>query len=247
MNIRGHAFNFKIIFQTEKNLLENKIIRNLVESKRAEVLSFGSIRFKQDKNTIWINKGSITVYSNNSYYSEDANHTKFRALQDIDQLARDLKYKFQLMGIYGIQIFREHYGLIFNEFAKWILSQNRKFTLENKNNKAIFWVDDSMKDDIGFKEFEGNNPGKINNAAKLFESHDRTNWSQTPEVQIKINEQQQEINRQFGEGFKETTKQLNYFGENMVSHVKAIQGISAGLEQQTKLFEELRDFLKNKQ
>jgi len=240
MNKRGHAFNFKIVFQGETNLLENKIIKGLVESNKAEVLSFGSIKFREDKNTIWINKGSITIYSNNSYYSEDANHTKFKALQDIDQLVRDLKYRFQLKGIYGIEIFREHYGLIFNQFAEWILSQNKKFKLENNKNKTIFWVDDSMKDDVGLKEFEGNSPGKINKAAKLFESHERTNWDVTPEFIL-------DSFKQSAEATQKNAEQLNYFGENMVSHVKAIQRISAGLQQQTKLFEEIRDFLKSKQ
>lgn len=44
--------------------------------------------------------------------------SKFTALKDLDNLVKYLKDKFNFKGIYGIEIFREHYGLIFNEFAK---------------------------------------------------------------------------------------------------------------------------------
>jgi hypothetical protein len=110
--------------------------------------------------------------------------SKFTALKEVDNLVKYLKTKFDIKGIYGIEVFREHYGLIFNEFAKWTLERNEKMEVKDKGNKSIIWVDDSKEDDIGLKEFEGSNPLQVNSADKLFKSHVKTNWSCTPEFTI---------------------------------------------------------------
>ena len=155
LNKRGHAFNFKILFPEEKDLREKDLVISELKKKKLEELGFGSYKFNKKKNTIWINKESLTIYSNNSYYSENALHSKFTAIRDIDNLIGDIKRKFNFRGVYGIEVFREHYGLIFNKFAEWCLGKGKKLYVKDKGNKAILWVDDSRKDDIGLKEFEG--------------------------------------------------------------------------------------------
>lgn len=198
LNKRGHAFNFKIIFPQEENLKLKPKVKEFLNKKKATKLKFGSIKFTYKKNTIWINKGSLTIYSNNSYYSKNALHSKFIAIRDIDTVCRHLKHKFELRGIYGIEIFREHYGLIFNEFASWILAKREKLDIKNKNNKSILWVDDSKKDDIGLKEFEADDPLRINKADNYFKSQEKTGWKYTPELQEKIfNEQSQTFDKLF--------------------------------------------------
>ena len=154
LNKRGHAFNFKIHFPKEKNLLEKSKVKHELKVGNLKTLSFGSAKLIKDKCTIWINKnGTLTIYSNNSYYSDDALHSKFRQLKDIDNLVIYLKDRFGFSGIYGIEIFREHYGLIFNKFAQWINKKGGKMLVKEKGNKAILWVDKSRKDDIGRDEF----------------------------------------------------------------------------------------------
>ena len=183
LNKRGHAYNVSVFFPNEEDLRIKKKVINEFKLKKLGKLPFGSYSLKKDKNTIWINKNSLTIYSSNSYYSKNALHSKFRALKDIDNLIQYLKGRFGFKGIYGIEIFREHYGLIFNKFAKWILGKGKKLYVKEKGNKTILWVDNSRKDDVGLEEFEGSDPIKINKADDFFESKDKTGWrDETPEV-----------------------------------------------------------------
>jgi len=182
MNKRGHAFNFKIYFPQEKtNLKEKNAVKKDLQDKRLKVLPFGSYQLIKNKNTIWINNHNLTIYCNKSYYSADALKSKFGALRDVDILVKNLRDKYNFKGSYGIEVFREHYGLIFNKFAKWLLDRGQKLTIKDEGDKSTLWVDDSRKDDLGLKEFEGSNPIEINKADNFFESCERTDWEVTPE------------------------------------------------------------------
>jgi len=238
LNKRGHAFNFKIHFPSEKNLLEKKKVKHEFKVGNLEQLQFGSMKLIKDKCSIWINKGSLTIYSNNSYYSDNALHSKFRALKDIDNLVKHLKDRFGFIGMYGIEIFREHYGLIFNKFAQWILKRGDKLYVKEKGNKTILWVDDSRKDDVGLEEFEGKDPLGINSADEYFASHERTGWKVTPEFALKAF-------NQAGELIKKNAEQLEYYAENQVTHVGLMKNIDANLLKQTQLFQEMRDWMQN--
>lgn len=245
LNKRGHAYNFKIIFPKEEDLRKKDKVINEFKLKKLEKLPFDSYKLKKDKNTIWINKDSLTIYSSNSFYSENALHSKFRSLKDIDNLINYLIGRFNFNGIYGIEIFREHYGLIFNKFAKWLLSKNKKMYVRNHGNKVILWIDNSRKDDIGLEELESQDPLKINSADKLFNSHEKTNWEVTPEFVLdSLGKTSNQI--------KKNAENLDYHAENMRAHVgatknlsKAANQISNNLERQNKLFESMVELLKN--
>jgi hypothetical protein len=236
LNKRGHAHNFKVIFPSEENLKEKPLVKEFIlKSKRKpKILPFGSIKFKFKRYTIWINKDSLTIYSNNSYYSQDALHSKFMALKDIDLVISTLKQKFAFRGLYGIEIFREHYGLIFNKFAEWILSKGGKLDVKNKGNKTILWVDDSKKDDIGLKEFEGSDPQKINKADKYFEDQEKTNWEVTPSFLM------ENINKLTDNQSKQH-QDIMLFAEQLNRHIPAYEGMSkiTGM-----LLEEIKDLKK---
>jgi hypothetical protein len=217
LNKRGHAHNFKVIFPQELGDLRLKhLIKNQIAIKRIQALKFGSLKFNYKRFTIWINKSTLTIYSRNSYYSNDALMSKFTALKDLDKLIGYLKDKFDIKGIYGIEIFREHYGLIFNEFAKWLLDKGSKMEIKDKGNKSILWVDDSKDDDIGLKEFESPNPLIINNADTLFESHLRTGWKVTPEFELEA------INK-LTNAIATMGNQLLEYKEQNVQHLALIQ------------------------
>lgn len=232
MNKRGHAHNVKIYFPMEKNLIEKPKIKNELKSKILEKLPFGSLKFIKKKYSIWINKESLTIYSNNSYYAKNALHTKFKALKDIDMLVRELKDRFGIKGAYGIEVFREHYGLIFNKFAQWILKRGSKLYVKEKGNKTILWVDNSRKDDVGLEEFEADDPLRANAADEYFNSHERTGWRVTPEKVL-------EMFSEAGELIKKNAENLNYYGEQVVAHVGLMKNIDANLHRQTELFEKI--------
>lgn len=184
LNKRGHAHNFTIHFHKKTNLHELPKIKTDIKTKVFEKLKFGSYKFIKNGFTIWINKDKLTIYSNNSYYSGNALHSKFYALRDVDNLVQNLIWKYNIPQYYGIEIFREHYGLIFNQFAKWLNKQGRKMYVQDKKGKSILWVDKSRKDDIGLEEFESDDPQTINNADDFFESKEKTGWKDdTPQVE----------------------------------------------------------------
>ncbi len=248
LNKRGHAFNFKIHFPKETNLLEKKKVKKEFELGNLEELNFGSLKLIKDKCSIWINKnGTLTIYSNNSYYSDNALHSKFSQLRDIDNLVTNLKERFGFSGVYGIEVFREHYGLIFNKFAKWINKRNQKLYVKNVGNKTILWVDKSRKDDIGLDEFEGEDPLKINSADNFFSSKDKTGWKDdTPQVEDntkKIEDHDGVINKSMKvlEGY---TKQIALHLQVEKKQLTNLNKQDKHFEDQTKILGEIRDYLK---
>lgn len=233
LNKRGHAFNFKIFFSNEINFLDNPQVKTEYKQKKLKLLKFGSFKLKRDNTTVWINKGSITAYSSNSYYSGNALHSKFRFLQDADTLAQYLKDRFNFKGIYGIEVFREHYGLIFNKFAQWLLKKGKKMYVRNEKNKAILWVDASRKDDINLKEFEGTNAIEINNADTFFNSHEKQNWKVDADFTLKAIGGLTQATAQ-------NTKNLDSYAQHLSAHVESIKKLGAGVEELTKIVKELK-------
>lgn len=224
LNKRGHAYNFKIVFPKEENLINKPKVQHELKTKNLERLQFGSLKLIKDRCSIWINKGSLTIYSNNSYYSKNALHSKFKALKDVDSLVIYLRDRFGFSGIYGIEVFREHYGLIFNKFAKWILNKNKKLYVKEKGDKTILWVDASRKDDIGLEEFEGGDPIRINSADNLFQSHEKTGWKVTPEFTLNsFNEA--------GQMIKQNAANLDYYAKHLGSHVESVQILGKRVDQ----------------
>lgn len=235
LNKRGHAYNFKIIFSEERDLRRKDFVRNELKKGKIKKLGFGSFKLTKNKNTIWINKESLTIYSSNSYYSKNALHDKFAALRDVDKLARDMQRRFDFKGIYGIEIFREHYGLIFNKFAEWCLGKGKKLYVKDKGNKAILWVDDSRKDDIGLKEFEGKDPRTINNADTFFKSHEEHNFKHDADF----------IDKGFDNTNKaiiESSHQIKFLAENQIQQGKDIKEFASQIRTHIPAYKKMGDF-----
>jgi hypothetical protein len=194
---RGHGHNTTILFPKEENLWEKDRVKKEYSQKKIKRLGFGSYKLNYKGFTIWINKKSLTIYSNNSYFSEDALKSKFWALKDLDNLAKYLRGRFDLKGIYGLKIFREHYGIIFNKFAEWLLGQRRKMHVKDKGGDSILWIDDSMKDNIGakvkLKEFEGKDPQKINTVGEWGKDMDDEGWPLISEMKGDLIDNKKEL------------------------------------------------------
>jgi len=254
LNKRGHAHNFKVIFPSEEDMRKNIEVLKYINRKPqinkktgklmkirnpAKVLNNGCISFRYKNYTIWINKESLTLYSKHSYYSSDALHSKFMALKDTDNLIKYFKQRFSFKGVYGVEVFREHYGLIFNQFAEWLLDRGGKLDIKNKGNKSILWVDDSKKDDIGLKEFEGTNPLSVNKAdERFFKEHEETNWEWSPKVIAKkFNNTNQMINK--------VTQNQIMFNNNFKSHIEAIRTLSQTVKELKEEVKNLKNARKN--
>lgn len=216
LNKRGHGHNLTIHFHKKTQL---KLLPKVKEDKKLgilEELGFGSLKFIKDGFTIWINTNNLTIYSNNSYYSNNAIHSKFRLLRDIDNLVEYLVLKYNFPKSYGVEVFREHYGLIFNKFAKWLIKKGKKMYVKDKRGKSILWVDKSMKDDIGLEEFEGEDPIIINNADTFFDSHEKHKFKVDADYTLKA------INKLIAAQL-ESSLQLTKYEEQNKEHLKLIQ------------------------
>lgn len=248
-NKRGHAHNITVHFNKKINLKDLPKVKQEKKAKLFEVLDFGSLKFVRKGFTIWINNHNLTLYSNNSYYSGDSLKAKFMALREVDNLIQNLIWKYNFPQVYGIEVFREHYGLIFNKFAKWLNKKGRKMYVQDKKGKTILWVDKSRKDDIGLEEFEGEDPLVINKADNFFESKERTGWvDDTPIVKEnvkRINDHEKVLNK--------SMKVLEGYAQQIALHLEVeskqltnLERQDKHFENQTKLFEEILKELKKR-
>jgi len=218
-NKRGHGHNITIHFTKKVDLWDLPQVKQDKHSKILKELGFGSLKFVRDGFTIWINKHTLTFYSNNSYYSGNALHSKFAALRNIDTLIENLILKYNFPKHYGIEIFREHYGLIFNKFAKWLNKQGKKMYVQDKKGKSILWVDKSRKDDVGLDEFEGEDPMKINNADSFFDSHEKHNFKVDADFILKNKEKTDEKIGGHDKVLEKSMKVLEGYTEQIALHL----------------------------
>lgn len=230
---RGHAHNFKVYFHKKVNLKELTKIKQDASLGVFQRLPFGSLKFIRKGFTIWINSHNLTIYSNNSYYSKNALHSKFIALRSVDNLVQNLILKYNLPDNYGIEIFREHYGLIFNAFAKWLNSRGRKMYVEDKKGKTILWVDKSRKDDIGLDEFEGEDPLIINNADTFFKSHEKHGFK--VDADFTLNGLNVLTN-----ACKDNAKNLNDYAVHLKAHVESVKQLGSAVTELTKVVKEIK-------
>ena len=243
---RGHGHNITIHFLKKVDFWELPQVKQDLKMKILKRLEFGSLKFVRDGFTIWINKHHLTIYSNNSYYSGDALHSKFSALRNVDTLVENLILKYNFPKKYGIEIFREHYGLIFNKFAQWLNKKGKKMYVQDKKGKSILWVDKSRKDDVGLDEFEGEDPLMINNAGTFFDSHEKHKFKidadhildKEKKTDAKINDHDKVIGK--------SMEVLEGYAEQIALHLRVEQAQEKHLEDQTQLFREIRDELKTR-
>lgn len=245
-NKRGHAHNFTIHFSKKIDLLKLPKVRQDKALKILQELKFGSLKFVKNGFTIWINKNNLTFYSNNSYYSKDALHSKFYALRDADTLVENLILKYNFPKSYGIEVFREHYGLIFNDFAKWLIKQNKKLYVKERGNKTILWVDKSRKDDIGLQEFEGEDPIKINNADTFFDSHQKHGFKVDADYILKNKEMTDQKLQGHDQVIEKSMQVLQGYAEQIALHLEVEKEQLITQKKMQKTLDEIHAHTKSK-
>lgn len=240
-NKRGHAHNITIHFKKKIELKELPKVKTELKAGLFEILEFGSLKFTRKGFTIWINKHNLTIYSNNSYFSENSLHSKFRALREIDNLVENLVLKYNFPKEYGIEVFREHYGLIFNKFAQWLIKKGKKMYVKDHRGKSLMWVDKSRKDDIGLQEFESEDPILINNSDTFFNSHEDTGWKNNAYA---IENNTKEIKDQ-KKVLTKSMQVLEGYAQQISLHLKVEQAQEKHLKDQTEIFKEIKDLLQD--
>lgn len=244
-NKRGHAHNFTIHFSKKIDFWKLPKVKQDKKMKILKDLKFGSLKFVRDGFTIWINKNTLTIYSNNSYYSGNALHSKFSALRNVDTLIGNLILKYGLPKIYGIEIFREHYGLIFNKFAKWLNKKGKKMYVQDRKGKSILWVDKSRKDDIGLNEFEGEDPIKINNASTFFDSHEKHKFKVDADHILKNEKETKEKLKHHDQVTDKAIRTLGKYDEQIALHLIVEKEQLITQKDMQKTLRDMRDFMKN--
>lgn len=250
---RGHGHNTTIHFLKKVDFWELPQVKQDLKMKILERLKFGSLKFVRDGFTIWINKHNLTIYSNNSYYSGNALHSKFSALRNVDTLVENLILKYGFPKQYGIEIFREHYGLIFNKFAEWLNKRGKKMYVQDKKGKSILWVDKSREDDIGLDEFEGEDPMMINDAGSFFDSHEKHGFKVDADHILKNEKETNEKLKHHDQVTDKAIRTLGKYDEQIALHLKVEQRKliltekqTKQLDEQNKIFREIRDELRSR-
>lgn len=229
--VRAHAFVFTL--QVRSNL------RNWNCKKRVEFMTRKEIPFKQlnirgggqriiiKGKKIWLLDRSIIIYDKSSYFAEDALRAKGTALSKhisiIKHIERLLHVSFLIGDDYKFKVSRQHYALIQNALAKQYNTLGEK--LEVRNGRGLWFLID--------------NSYNLNEAETVHPSSAATD---NMKVQGYFNgiKEMPAINGapSYTPGFVLEMMhgiQANQavFAENMVSHIEAVQALSAGVKDMT--------------
>jgi hypothetical protein len=209
IRLHGQEFNIRILFQ---------------DNKYQELLNKSNTLFI-DSNTIRLYKNSIEIYSGNSFYGKNSNEAEKHSLEYFERLfnrlEHDLSISIKKNRARNIKIVNQHYARGNSEICdNYTQKHERVWVYAEEDGKLCFITDDSF----GFREDETIHPttSKIDRKAidKQINDWRLNNPPTNSELAINIDN---------------LTKIMNYYGENLVSHVKAIQDLSKGVKKLTKL------------
>ena len=218
--IRGHAFIWKIQF------LKNYNWDNAVKHYKKKNLSFQLMKhnkiwrtiFKNRK--IWLGRKGITIYEPIDFLGKSSFEVKGKAVFEMDLLIKDLLQELGLKLLpYRFTTSREHYGIIKNELARQYNDKKEKMHIKSEDGTIWMWIDDSK----GLGELENCDPTINRKVQNYWNDHKDNNFK--VDASFVLN------------GFDRLTKSiqqnadnLGYYGENLVSHVSAIQKLGNAVE-----------------
>jgi len=217
--IRGHAFNWKVKFQTnidwKRKLNNNKVKYQLIGIKGTTP----RIIFNNKK--IWFTKSGLIIYEPQSFFSQSSFTSKGMAVWELNKtikmLGRHLKID---LNHYQFTTSREHYGMIKNELAKQYDDEGNKLYIRDDRGLWM-WIDFSH----GVNELETNEPMNSRGVQNWFNDHKKHKFQVTPSFLL--------------ENINKVTENQLMFNENFESHVEAIKILSKTVKQLQK---EIRRF-----
>ncbi len=221
--IRGHAFIWNIEF-LEGGYDWMQVIHNFKKRYRKPALTFNMVCkgkvprtiFKNKK--IWLTKKGLTIYEPLDFLGRSSFSVKGSAVNEMDKLVKDLIKKLGLrMQKYRFRCSREHFAHVKNQMARQFNDNKQKIKVECDGKH--FWIDHSD----GVDEEETDDPNLSVAAHKFYKSQVKTGFEVTPEYNLKHQEETNKQIRALAEQGIKTEGKLDYFGENMVSHVGAVK------------------------
>lgn len=234
--IRGHAFIWKIEFVKPYNW--PKIVRHYNKKKLTfQLMQHNKVIrtiFKNRK--IWLGKRGLTIYEPIDFLGRSSFEVKGKAVFEMDLLVKNLLKELSVpFRAYRFTTSREHYGIIKNELARQYNDKKKKMHIRSEDGAVWMWIDDSKE--LG--ELENKEPNISRQVQRFWNNHKKNDFKIDADFVLKgFNE--------MTKGIKKNTKNLDYHGENMSTHVGVMKNIEKNLAKQTKLFEKIAGELKEK-
>jgi len=215
-DLRLHAqeFNIRLLWQ---------------DSKYQELLTKSNTLFL-DSNTIRLYKNAIEVYSGQSFYGKSTGEAEKRSLEYWNRFLVRLEHELKVSLIKprsrNIRIVNQHWARGNSEVADNATKNRERIWIHaEEDGKLCFITDDSF----GFREDETVHPitAKIDRKAIDKQIND---WRQNnPPTSSELATHLQTL-----------ISVQEYYGKNMVSHVKAIQDLSKGVNKLVKLTQSIQ-------
>ena len=232
--IRGHAFIWKIEFYDPYDW--KNIIKNYKKKKLTfQTISNGKVyRTIFNSRKIWLTKRGMVIYEPLDFIGKSSFQVKGTAVFEMDKLIKGLLSDLNVkLKPYRFTTSREHYAIIKNELAKQYNDTKKKMFIRNESGTVWMWIDFSH----GVNELENNEVVVNRQLQKFWNSNKDHNFKVDADFILK--------------GFQETTKQikenaknLDQYAVHLKAHVKSVQDLGNGVKEQTLIFGEIRDLLK---
>ena len=234
--IRGHAFIWRIEFEKEFNW------DFLVSRYKKKKLTFQEIcrgkvhRLIFQNRKIWLTKSGMVIYEPMDFMGKSSFEVKGIAVFQMDRLVKDLiKELGGKFRRYRFTTSREHYGIIKNELARQYNDKKEKLHVRAEDGSVWLWIDDSK----GLGELETADPTHNRQVQNFWNSHKKHKFKHTPEY----------IDSNFKEAanqIKKNAENVEFYMENMRSHVGATRDLSAAAVDLRKGIDELMELIRRK-
>jgi len=214
IRLHGEEFNIKILYKSRHY---NKLLSN-------------SNKFYLEGNTIKLYRGSLEVYSGQSFYGENAQEATSKSVEYwkhfFARLEHVLKSIIMKPQSRNIRLVNAHYAYTGSEICEKAIDEGKRIKIfAEEDGKLAFITDDSF----GFKEDETVHPitAKPDREAidKQVNDWRRNNPPTLSEISVKIMEV--------------TTNQL-LFAKNIETHIQAIQDLGTGVKELVSLIKQLK-------
>lgn len=223
-DVRGHGFMFRLklpvigAWDKRREWLDHK----KVDYKRLKNLGGGeSFVFRGRK--VVVKSSSILVFDKSSYISTLATDSRSLAVYEFRKLVESLErlfgVSFLVGGKYKFRVSREHYALMENALARQYDTEGNKLMVFNADGLWLL-IDNSFN----LHELEAVKAGSAvsdsEGVQQFFNELKSLDWEFQPKAVMSM--------------IGELTKNMVYYGENVVSHVGLMKKISDSIERMDK-------------
>ena len=186
---------------------------------------------------VWLGEKNLVIYEPNSFIGENATKSKKLAVNGLNEilgvLENKLKTSFKINSRYWFKVRRQHYGLMKNAMAIQYNKEGKKLYIKDETG---FWF--SIDNSFNLLEAETLHPktSEIDSLGvqNYFNSHKKTRFKVTPEFILETMNGIQKNQVNF-------SKDMVYYGQQIQSHIKAIQELGKGVRELTKTVKNVKE------